>query len=76
MLYKIVMQLCCHALAEHSFVKKIIRVFIQHTVEAAFGIDIQLPSEIKIVLELHCLFIWVGQFFPFSILAPTVTECC
>lgn len=62
----------CRAL----FWKKCIRVFIQHVVEAAFGIDFQLPGELRIVLQLHCLFIWVGQPFPFSILAPTVTNCC
>lgn len=56
--------------------EKIFRGFIQHVIEAAFGIDFQLPGELKIVLELHCLFIWVGQSLPFSILALTVTNCC
>lgn len=56
--------------------KKIIKVFIPQAVKAAFGIDFQLPGELKIVLELYCLFIWVGHSFPFSILAPTVTNCC
>lgn len=56
--------------------EKIMKVFIQCGVEAAFGVDFQLPGELEIVIELHCLFIWVGKSFSFSILAPTVRNCC
>lgn len=56
--------------------EKNMKVFIQCVVEAAFGVDFQLPGELKIVIELHCLFIWVGKPFSFSMLAPTETNCC